>query len=83
MENGYRQDQRILHQIIRSTDRSSNLADLSSQTSMKFAAHAYELLGIPMTKRAGNLDDDSDNSASGPALEKEIETDLKAQLPAD
>ena len=58
-----------------------NLADLSSQTSMKFAAHAYELLGIPMTKRGGNLDDDSNAGASGPALEKEIETDLKAQLP--
>ncbi|MDO3634461.1 NgoMIV family type II restriction endonuclease [Mycolicibacterium arseniciresistens] len=58
-----------------------NLADMSSRASMHLAGYAYETLDIPQSRvRTQNLDDDS--AASGTALERAIENDLKQELQA-
>lgn len=58
-----------------------NLADMSSRASMHLAGYAYETLDIPRSRiRAHSLEDDS--AASGAALERAIESDLKQQLQA-
>ncbi|MCK0173895.1 NgoMIV family type II restriction endonuclease [Mycolicibacterium sp. F2034L] len=56
-----------------------NLADMSSRASMHFAGYAYETLDIPQSRiRAQSLEDASE--ASGTALERAIEIDLKHEL---
>ncbi|MGE2731770.1 NgoMIV family type II restriction endonuclease [Mycolicibacterium vaccae] len=56
-----------------------NLADMSSRASMHLAGYVYESLGIPRSRiRVQSLEDDSE--ASGTALERAIESDLKLQL---
>ena len=57
-----------------------NLSDLASRPSLHLAGHVYETIGVPITKRAQSLEEDS--PASGTLLEKAIEDDLSAALPA-
>lgn len=58
-----------------------NLADVGSATSMHLASYAYETLNVPRNRiRSDGLDDDSTSDASGAALERAIENDLKNQL---
>lgn len=60
-----------------------NLADVGSKASMQLARHAYETLGVLRTQvRTGGLDSDSATASSGAALERAIENDLRAGLPA-
>lgn len=49
---------------------------------MHLAGYAYETLGVPKSRlRTQSLDDDSGSGASGTALERAIEDDLRKQLP--
>ncbi|MDO3105820.1 NgoMIV family type II restriction endonuclease [Mycobacteroides abscessus] len=53
-----------------------NLSDVGSKTSMRFAGFVYDMLDIPRSQRAG----DADSEASGTALEKAIESNLRGSL---
>ena len=58
-----------------------NLADMSSRASMHLAGYVYETLGIPKSRvRAATPGEDNASSASGTALERAIESDLREQL---
>lgn len=60
-----------------------NLADMSSKASMHLAGYAYETLGVPTSRiQTQSLDDDSSSEASGTALERAIENDLRERLVA-
>lgn len=61
-----------------------NLSDVGNKASMRLAAAAYEMRGIPQTQiRAQSLDDEVKKKASGTALEVAIESDLSDGLPSE
>lgn len=61
-----------------------NLADVGSAASMQLAGYVYETMGVTRRQlRSSRLDSDSGRrTSSGAALEKAIEGDLRATLPA-